>query len=376
MSTDWPVLTYCIDPDWLPYEAIENGQHIGMSSGYLQRLKQLTGLQFELRPTGSWDETLQLLRDGSCDLTPMLNQSESRKDFLLFSDVYFYAPNVLVSRREEPFLQGLEHIGERRLAIPTGYRLQEYVQRHFSALEVIEVKSEKAGLMAVANGEAEVFVGSLYSVNAYVQQQALLDLKINGWAWPQDELRMAVNPAHAALVPVINEALLSLSEADHLAIQKQWTNVRVIENYNYTLIWRVTLITLAIIIILAAWNLMIRRYSLKLQAKNNQLEVLKAELQSSNLELEFLSNHDPLTKLYNRHFFNARMQPDNRTAGDNQRCSLMLIDIDHFKEINDEYGHCTGDKVLQTLAGVLKQCLREQDIVARWGGEEFVIMSQ
>lgn len=373
---DWPVLTYCIDPDWLPYEAIEKGQHVGMSSGYLQRLKQLTGLQLRLRPTGSWNETLQLLREGSCHLTPMLNLSESRQDFLVFSDVYLYAPNVLVSRREEPFLQGLEHIGERRLAIPGGYRLLEYVQRHFPALDVLEVESEKAGLMAVAGGKAEVFVGSLYSVNAYVQQQALLDLKINGWAWPQDELRMAVIHEHAALLPVINSALLSLSEADHLAIQQQWNNVRVIENQNYTLTWRVTLITLAIILILAAWNLIMRRYSLKLEAKNNQLEALKAELQSSNLELEFLSNHDPLTKLYNRHFFNARMQPENRTTSESQRCSLILIDIDHFKEINDQYGHNAGDKVLQTLSGVLSQCVREQDIVARWGGEEFVIMSQ
>ncbi|ALS97802.1 diguanylate cyclase [Lacimicrobium alkaliphilum] len=376
IATDWPVLTYCIDPDWLPYEAIEKGQHIGMSSGYLQRLKQRTGLEFRLRPTNSWSETLQLLREGSCDLTPMLNQSENRQDFLVFSDVYLYAPNVLVSSREEPFLQGLEHIGERRLAIPKDYRLLEYVQRHFPALDVLEVESEKDGLMAVADGRAEVFVGSLYSVNAYVQQQALLELKINGWAWPQDELRMAVIPKHANLLPVINDALLSLPEADHLAIQQQWNNVRVIESYNYTLTWRVALITLVIILILVAWNLMIRRYSLKLETKSNQLEALKAELQDSNLELEFLSNHDPLTKLYNRHFFNTRMQPDNRNTNENQHCSLILIDIDHFKEINDEYGHSAGDKVLQTLSAVLKQCVREQDIVARWGGEEFVIMSQ
>lgn len=373
---DWPELTYCIDPDWLPYEAIDQGQHIGMSSGYLQRLKQHTGLQFRLRPTGSWNETLQLLREGDCHLTPMLNQSEERKRFLAFSDVYLYAPNVLVSRREEPFLQGLEHIGERRLAITEGYRLMEYVQRHFPALNVLEVESEKAGLMAVADGRAEVFVGSLYSVNAYVQQQALLELKINGWAWPQDELRMAVIPRHAALLPVINDALRSLSEADHLAIQQQWNNVRVIENQNYALTWRVALITLVIILILAAWNLMIRRYTLRLETKNRQLETLKTELEGSNLELEFLSNHDPLTKLYNRHFFNARMQPDNRAVTDNQRCSLILLDIDHFKEINDDFGHCAGDTVLQTLSGVLKLCVREEDIVARWGGEEFVIMSR
>ncbi|GGD56612.1 diguanylate cyclase [Lacimicrobium alkaliphilum] len=370
------ILTYCVDPDWLPYEAIEQGQHTGMSSGYLQRLKQYTGLQLQFRPTGSWKETLQLLREEKCHLTPMLNKSEDRERFLTFSDVYLYAPNVLVSRREEPFLQGLEHIGDRRLAIPKGYRLLEYVKRHFPDLDVIEVDRENAGLMAVADGRADVFVGSLYSVNAYVQQQALLDLKINGWAWPQDELRMAVIPRYASLLPVINEALASFSETDHLAVQQQWNNVRIIEKQDYTLTRRVALITLMIILLLAAWNLIIRRYNLKLEEKNGQLESLKTKLENSNRELEFLSNHDPLTKLYNRNFFNTSMQPDNRAVSEIQRCSLILLDIDHFKEINDEYGHNAGDSVLQELSNVLNQCVREQDVVARWGGEEFVVMSQ
>ncbi|WP_088331715.1 diguanylate cyclase [Lacimicrobium sp. SS2-24] len=370
------VITYCIDPDWLPYEAIEQGQHIGMSSGYVQRLAERSGLNLQFKPTQSWRETLRLLREGSCHLSPMLNKSPQRQTFLAFSDVYFYAPNVLVSRRSEPFLQGFEQVGERRVAIPRGYRLLEYLERHFPTLNVVEVESEKAGLMAVAEGEAEIFVGSLYSVNAYVQQQALLDLKINGWAWPQDELRMAVIPSLAGLLPKINKALSELSEADHLAIQKKWNNIRVIENHNYTLAWQLAFFTLVIIGLLASWNLLIRRYNRKLEVKNSQLEALKAELEDSNKELEFLSNHDPLTKLYNRHFFSAHLKPDNRSNSAEQRCSLILLDIDHFKEINDQYGHNSGDSVLQELSSILCQCVREQDVVGRWGGEEFVILSQ
>jgi len=87
------------------------------------------------------------------------------------------------------------------------------------------------------------------------------------------------------------------------------------------------------------------------------------------------ADYDALTKIYNRVkinelfgyiFFNAKKY--------NQHLSIILFDIDHFKRINDTYGHNTGDSVLKELSGLIRGMLREGDIFARWGGEEFLVV--
>lgn len=84
---------------------------------------------------------------------------------------------------------------------------------------------------------------------------------------------------------------------------------------------------------------------------------------------------DHLTGLYNRRHFTTRAREETeRSLRYQQPLSLLMIDIDHFKNFNDRYGHATGDRVLQAVAGVLKRALRNVDLCARLGGEEFAIL--
>jgi diguanylate cyclase (GGDEF)-like protein len=83
---------------------------------------------------------------------------------------------------------------------------------------------------------------------------------------------------------------------------------------------------------------------------------------------------DPLTGLYNRSFFLAQFGPlADRGALRGLGTAVLMLDIDHFKRINDNYGHEVGDVVLREVAGVLRQATRADDLVARYGGEEFVV---
>ncbi len=83
---------------------------------------------------------------------------------------------------------------------------------------------------------------------------------------------------------------------------------------------------------------------------------------------------DPLTGLYNRAFFLAQFGPlADRGALRGLGTAVLMLDIDHFKKINDTHGHEVGDVVLREVAGVLRQATRADDLVARYGGEEFVV---
>ena len=82
---------------------------------------------------------------------------------------------------------------------------------------------------------------------------------------------------------------------------------------------------------------------------------------------------DPLTRLYNRRHMVERADKDIRGNGaEDAGLAFMLMDVDHFKQVNDRYGHDGGDRVLSEISRLLKQALRDEDYVGRWGGEEFL----
>lgn len=100
------------------------------------------------------------------------------------------------------------------------------------------------------------------------------------------------------------------------------------------------------------------------------------ELKAANEKLAQLSITDPLTGLNNRRFFDSALEQEHaRAIRQHHLYSLMIIDVDFFKKINDQYGHLIGDEVLKALAGLLRQIItRRTDTLARYGGEEFVLI--
>jgi diguanylate cyclase (GGDEF)-like protein len=89
----------------------------------------------------------------------------------------------------------------------------------------------------------------------------------------------------------------------------------------------------------------------------------------------YLATVDGLTKLWNRETIEAKLRDEIfRSQRYNRKISLVLLDIDNFKKVNDTYGHPTGDLVLRKLSEILKINLRKTDFIGRWGGEEFIII--
>ncbi|ABZ76242.1 diguanylate cyclase [Shewanella halifaxensis HAW-EB4] len=109
-----------------------------------------------------------------------------------------------------------------------------------------------------------------------------------------------------------------------------------------------------------------KRYGLENDNKN---------LQSSNRELYKQSNLDSLTGLYNRRYFlDYLAQQGQLPTLQNMRMCLAIIDIDHFKRVNDTYGHDVGDEVLVRVGQLIQSNIREDDLLIRWGGEEFILL--
>lgn len=108
---------------------------------------------------------------------------------------------------------------------------------------------------------------------------------------------------------------------------------------------------------------------------SRSFDEMTVQLQNAHEELERLSRKDSLTGILNRREFDRLMRAEfNRAERYNKKLSIILIDLDHFKEINDSHGHQTGDSVLRTVVTVIEKAIRDVDQFARYGGEEFVLM--
>jgi diguanylate cyclase (GGDEF)-like protein len=111
------------------------------------------------------------------------------------------------------------------------------------------------------------------------------------------------------------------------------------------------------------------------EASQTRLAAEMEQLRQSDQLLKEKSVRDPLTGLYNRGHFNDILRRElvsARLAG--TRLSVLLADVDRFKQINDRMGHAVGDDVLKFVANYLTSCVRESDFVFRWGGDEFLVL--
>jgi len=109
-----------------------------------------------------------------------------------------------------------------------------------------------------------------------------------------------------------------------------------------------------------------------------QLDEMSSEMDAMRVELAQIKEQslkDTLTGVANRYAFDISLdEMSARAKEERSRFSLLLLDIDHFKKVNDTYGHLVGDKILRFVASTIKRCIKGKDCVARFGGEEFAVL--
>ena len=143
----------------------------------------------------------------------------------------------------------------------------------------------------------------------------------------------------------------------------------------------ITLI-LGVLIVLAVRYRELKKYNRELdsarkglQSANLELGRVKSNLEEKNEMLRKLSITDSLTALYNRAYLDEKLREEfNRIERHPDDLSIILVDIDHFKRVNDRYGHQVGDEVLIRVADTLRHNIRSIDTIGRWGGEEFIVI--
>ncbi|MBU2279395.1 MAG: GGDEF domain-containing protein, partial [Gammaproteobacteria bacterium] len=151
-----------------------------------------------------------------------------------------------------------------------------------------------------------------------------------------------------------------------LKVERHW--------WMFKLVWILSALSLLVLFALVM-RIRVQRLLRKTTQLNLLVDARTSELAQANQQLALQARTDFLTKLPNRLAFTEHYQMIQRQRSRNfEPLTLAMIDIDYFKKINDSYGHEAGDAVLAAIASTLQQRLRQQDILARFGGEEFVLL--
>ena len=344
----------CVDPNWMPYEKIENGKHVGMSADYFSLLETILETKIELVRTEHWDESVKLGKEKKCDILSLAMPTKERKKYFNFTKPYVDVSLVLATKSEVPFVGDFKLLKKKKIGVTKGFAFVEVLKEKYPNLELVVVENTKEGLLRVVNKDLFGYAGDLAGISYNFQKYFGTDLKISGQFEDVWSHSIAIRKDDALLFNIFEKALANISEEQKQKIQNRWISIYYDEQKDYTFLWWVLgiLATAFGIVVFLFWE----------QKKINAI-------------VEMQAARDYMTKLYNRRYFTESSKYFLSLARrDGTQISIVIIDIDDFKKINDTYGHTAGDETIKALAKVMLKESRKSDMVARWGGEEFVIL--
>lgn len=386
-----PSIRMVVDPSWYPYEALdEEGTYLGISADVISLISQRTGLVFEIIPTNSWEESLEIAKAGDADVVSCLNQTDERDAWLLFTETYFVDPNVLITREEHDYISNLSRLSGEKMVLPEGSSIEEWIRADYPNLEIIIVESEKDAIAYVDQEKADMTLRSLTMAAYIIKNEGYFNLKIAG-EMPSygNQFKMGITGEDKVLQSILNKGIASISEQELQSIINNHISIKVLKGFDYQLFAIVFVIFSFVLLFSFFWIRKIQKLNKQLSKRQDELihmseRLLKSEaeyrtiaeeLESKNRLLQQVASVDALTGLKNRYSYNLRiMEEIDRAKRYGTQLSLLLIDMDHFKRINDTYGHQAGDDVIRTVATTLQSIIRKVDALARWGGEEFVVL--
>ena len=370
------ILKLCIDPSWMPFEQIdERGIHRGISSDYFRAFQKQLPIPIVLEDTKSWRESIDSIKNNKCDVLSLATKTKNREKYLDYTSSYLSSPLILATKNNIPFIDDLRTLENRKIAIVEGYAFIDIIKNRYPYLNITTVKNVDEGLKKVSKGEVFGFIGTLATVTYQFQRQYVGDLKIAAKFDEKLDFSVATRKDEPLLVGIFEKLVASIEKHQRQTIFNKYVSISFESRKDYTLLITSIFISFVIILIITIWNRKLHLEKLKTQKALENLRIAEKMLEKRNLELKKISVTDKLTKIFNREKIDNELKKELfRCERTKELFSIIMLDIDYFKSVNDTFGHQVGDDVLVEFTSIIKKHIRRIDTLGRWGGEEFIII--
>ncbi|KUJ75712.1 hypothetical protein AVO42_10490 [Thiomicrospira sp. XS5] len=363
---DWikehPVIRLGIDRAYAPIEFVnEQGEYDGITPSFLEFVSQRTGLEFKPSLHLSWPDVLTEFKAHELDVLPAVIETEERKTYMNFTQAYLKFPMVVATRDGVPYVANFKQLQGKRIAVVKNYAAHEALHNVFPEMKLTLVNSAKQGLEAVSNGEAFGYVDNVAVIGYHIKKYGLTSLQISGEMPFHANIAMGVRQDWPELLSIFQKVLQQIPKQRYVEMTNSWLQI----NYKTEYSWTQLLLILAPVLLLLAVFIFF----------NRKLRHTQDELRASNDKLSVLSVTDHLTGIYNRQYLDQVLDAEvERVDRYHSKLSLVMMDLDNFKQVNDTFGHLVGDEVLVKSVETIHHLVRKTDTFGRWGGEEFILI--
>ena len=212
----------------MPLEDIVDDQHIGMNAEYMALFRKELPIPIKLVVTQTWEESMDKVRSGACDIIALIAETPNRKQFLSFTKPYVTIPFVVVTTQEKFFVSKLELLEDKKLGVHKGYAYVELLRTLYPNMNLVEVNSRQEGLEKVNSGELYGYFSGLHLAGYAIQEGNFTNLKINGQfdELAQIKLGIAARKEHEPLIAIFNKLIDEIPEHENERINKSWRKIQ------------------------------------------------------------------------------------------------------------------------------------------------------
>ncbi len=352
---------------WPPMEFVnDDGEPAGVTVDMFDILSQRLKAQFDIVTFTNFSAMLAALKQKDIDLVANVSERPERHTYAKFTDEFWSTQWAVISAYDSTTVVSTSQLNGKTVAVYQDYQLARHLNDTYPQIKVIPVSSLRRGLQLLQQQDVDYVLDSVEAASEMLRQMGYLSLRVQILDdLPSYPSLIAVRDDYQPLVVMLNKGLRSIGKEERQQLYQKWFSFQITQGINKaqlrTLMWQIGGAVAMLLVFVVFWNLSLRReVSLRRQAEQ---------------KMRFMATHDDLTQLPNRALIKERIeQALLQHARHNEILALMFIDLDGFKEVNDRFGHDTGDELLIKLADVLRDTVRKSDTVARFGGDEFVIL--
>lgn len=282
------VLTVGIDPNFAPFEYIDNHKQLkGLSIDYLHELENILNIKFNIIKTKTWTEIIDLTKDGTIDLLSCIVQTPQRSEYLNFTEPYLTVPMVIVSSKTIGFINGIEDLKGKTVAVIDGYTPHQILEKKYKDIHLVKTKDITEALELVASGKTFAHVGNLSRVVYLLNDEGFQNLSISGITKYKYDFSFGASKNNPVLQRIIQKGLDSISQNRKMKIYNKWFPIKYKEAYDYTPIIYISITALIIILIFIFWMIKLKKEIKKRvlieKQLNRNIKWLNNSLKSANI---------------------------------------------------------------------------------------------
>ncbi len=344
-----PTIKVGVPTDYMPIDYYIDGKYNGIAGHYLNTFVDLIGIEIIAVP-GRFDTVYDMINKGEIDVLNMA-KTEERLEKFVFTDAFSNDRDLIYGHRDTAYVHDIYGLEGKSVAVIEGFWHIDHLKMNLRNPQLLIVADIQEAIEAVETGKAEYFIETPAVAEYYIAGMGYTDVIKKGETSSDSFLYFGMLEQHAPLVSLFNRAklLIDYDTSKYLGV----LNLPEVANVTNKKLGMMLFGVSCVIVVMMFLLLRLQR----------DLFLTKAR--------EKLIYMDPLTGIYNRNYFNLiEKDVDQKPFPQN----IFIMDINNLKQVNDQYGHINGDRLIDAVSGIIMQIAETYDGTAiRMGGDEFIL---